>query len=67
MKPKEEIFSYLFRSKYTFAIVAPQAHKAITGSIHSANQNMPRYRDNGHPFIANQVTDYDDFLKKEYS
>jgi hypothetical protein len=57
-KTKEEIFSYLFRSKYTFAIVAPQPHKAITDSIHAANQNMPWYRDNSYPFIANQVTEY---------
>ncbi|HLG40588.1 MAG TPA: hypothetical protein VI461_13010 [Chitinophagaceae bacterium] len=57
-KPKEEVFSYLFRSKYTFAIVAPQNHKAITDSIHAANQNMPWYRDNSYPFIANQVTEY---------
>jgi hypothetical protein len=58
VKSKEEIFSYLFRSKYTFAIVAPQPHKAITDSIHAANQNMPWFRDNGYSFIANQVTEY---------
>jgi len=57
-KTKEEIFSYLFRSKHTFAIVAPQNHKAITDSIHAANQNMGWYRDNNYPFIASQVTEY---------
>jgi hypothetical protein len=57
-KTKDEIFSYLFRSKYTFAIVAPQNHKAIVDSIHAASQNMIWYRDNAYPFIANQVTEY---------
>jgi hypothetical protein len=57
-KTKEEIFSYLFRSKHTFAIVAPQNHKAVTDSIHAANQNMPWYRDNNYSFIASQVTEY---------
>ena len=57
-KTKEEIFSYLFRSKHTFAIVAPQNHKAVTDSIHAANQNMGWYRDNNYPFIASQVTEY---------
>lgn len=57
-RPKEEIFKYLFRSKYTFAIVAPQPYKAIAESIHNANQNMVWYRDNGHPFIATQISEY---------
>ena len=57
-KPKEEIFHYLFRSKYTFSIVAPQNYKAIADSIHGANQNMTWYRDNNYPFIATQITEY---------
>ena len=57
-KTKEEVFSYLFRSKHTFAIVAPQNYKAVTDSIHAANQNMAWYRDNNYPFIASQVTEY---------
>lgn len=57
-KPKEEIFSYLFRSMYTFSIVAPQNHKAVADSIHGANQNMIWYRDNNYHFIATQVTEY---------
>jgi hypothetical protein len=56
--PKEEIFKYLFRSKYTFAIVAPQQYKAIADSIHGANQNMIWYRDNNYPFIATQISEY---------
>ncbi|MEO6610788.1 MAG: hypothetical protein ABIT05_16295 [Chitinophagaceae bacterium] len=56
--PKEEIFKYLFRSRYTFAIVAPQQYKAIADSIHGANQNMTWYRDNGHPFIAGKISEY---------
>ncbi len=57
-RPKEEIYSYLFRSKYTFAIVAPQQHKVVGESIHNANQNMVWYRDNNYPFIAAQISEY---------
>lgn len=57
-KPKEEILAYLFRSKYTFAIVAPQQYKTIADSIHGANQNFVWYRDNNHPFIAAQIIEY---------
>ena len=57
-RKKEEIFPYLFRSKYTFSIVAPQQHKLVSDSIHGANQNMGWYRDNKHPFIATQVAEY---------
>ncbi len=57
-KPKEEIFRQLFRSKYTFAITAPQAFKTIGDSIRGANQNMGWYRDNNYPGIATQVTEY---------
>jgi hypothetical protein len=56
--PKEEIFNYLIRSKYTFSIVAPQQYKTVTDSIHGANQNMIWYRDNNYPFIASQITEY---------
>jgi hypothetical protein len=55
---KEEIFKYLFRSKYTFSIVAPQQYKVIADSIHACNQNMVWYRDNNHPFIATQISEY---------
>ena len=49
---------YLFRSKYTFAIVSPQQYKNIADSIHGANQNFGWYRDNNHPFIAQQIIEY---------
>lgn len=67
-RPKEEIFAYLFRSKYTFAIVAPQQYKTIADSIHGANQNMVWYRDNNHPFIATQISEYGiSFCQYSYS
>ena len=55
---KEEVIGYLFRSKYTFSIVAPQPFKTIGDSIHAANQNMVWYRDNNYPGIACQITEY---------
>lgn len=56
--PKEQIFSYLFRSKYTFSIVAPQQYKLVADSIHGTNVNMAWYRDNNYPHIATQVSEY---------
>jgi hypothetical protein len=65
---KEEIFSCLFRSKYTFAIVAPQPYKTIAESIHGANQNLVWYRDNNYPFIATQIAEYGfSFCQYSYS
>jgi len=55
---KENVFKCLFRSKYTFSIVAPQNYKTVTDSVHGAIQNMTWYRDNNHPFIATQVIEY---------
>lgn len=57
-RSREEVFSYLFRSKYTFAIVAPQEYKKVVEAIHAANQNMVWYRDNNYAGIANQVIEY---------
>ena len=57
-KPKEEIFNYLFHSRYTFAIVAPQPYKTIADSIFGANQNMFWYRDNNYPAMAAQISEY---------
>ncbi len=57
-KTKEEVFKNLFRSKYTFAIVAPQPHKTIADSINGSNQNMYWYRDNNYPYFANQIIEY---------
>ncbi|HEX4876716.1 MAG TPA: hypothetical protein VFV31_08595 [Chitinophagaceae bacterium] len=56
--PKEEIFKNLFRSKHTFAIVAPQQYKTIADNIHASNQNMAWYRDNNYPYIATQISEY---------
>src|SRR5574338_208552 len=57
-RTKEEIFPQLYRSRYTFSIVAPQTHKSVSDSVHGANQNMQWYRENNYPFIANQVMEY---------
>lgn len=57
-KTKEEVFPFLYRSKHTFAIVTPQNYKTIVDVIAGANQNMPWYRDNNHPFIAEKITEY---------
>jgi hypothetical protein len=57
-RPKEEIFSGIFRSRYTFSIVAPQQYKTIAESMHGANANMTWYRDNNYPFIATQISEY---------
>ncbi len=57
-RTKEEITEQLFRSKYTFAITAPQTFKSISDSIHNANSNLPWYRDNGHVPIACQIAEY---------
>jgi len=56
--PKEELFGYLIRSKYTFSIVAPQQYKMVADSIHGASQNLVWYRDNNHPLIASQIAEY---------
>jgi len=57
-KTREDVFPYIFSSKHTFAIVAPQNHKAVSDAISSAAQNMPWYRDNSYPLIANRVIEY---------
>lgn len=57
-KTKEEVFPFLFRSKHTFAIVAPQQHKAVADAIQGAAQNLAWYRDNNYPIIANKVVEY---------
>ena len=56
--PAEEVYRDLFRSKHTFAIVAPQQHKVVSDNIYGANQNMVWYRDNNYPFIACQIAEY---------
>jgi hypothetical protein len=66
--PKEEVFKNLFRSKYTFSIVAPQVYKTIADSIHAANQNMVWYKDNSYPSFATQIMEYGiSFCQYSYS
>lgn len=57
-KPKEEFFKCLFRSKSSFAIVAPQPHKTIADAIYAANNNMAWYRDNNYALIGQQICEY---------
>ncbi len=57
-RPKEEIFTCLFRSRYTFSIVAPQQYKTVAESIHNSNLNVAWYRDNNYPYIAAQISEY---------
>lgn len=57
-RSKEEVFPQLYRSRYTFSIVAPQVHKSVSDTIQGAKQNMLWYRDNNYPFIANQILEY---------
>ena len=65
-RTKDEVFPFLFRSKHTFAIVTPQHHKSIADAIHSSHTNMPWYRDNQYPLIANRVVEYG-FSFSQYS
>ncbi len=57
-KDKEEVFPYLFRSKYTFAIVAPQNYKSVADAIYNANQNIGWYKENKFSKIAAQISEY---------
>jgi len=58
VKTREDFFKNLFRSKSSFAIVAPQTQKTIADAIFGANNNMIWYRDNGYPLIAQQICEY---------
>ena len=57
-RPREEIYSCLFRSRYTFSIVSPQQYKSVVDSIHNSNLNVAWYRDNNYPYIAAQIAEY---------
>ena len=57
-RPVEEIYSCLFRSRYTFSIVSPQQYKTVADSIHNSNLNVAWYRDNNYPYIAAQIAEY---------
>jgi hypothetical protein len=65
-RTRDEVFPFLFRSKHTFAIVTPQHHKSIADAIVSSHTNMPWYRDNQYPLIANRVVEYG-FSFSQYS
>ena len=57
-KKEEEFFPNLFRSRYTFSIVTPQNYKTIADAIYNANQNIGWYKENKHPEIAAQISEY---------
>jgi hypothetical protein len=57
-KSKEEVYPFLYRSKYTFAIGVPQHHQTVADAINGAVQNMAWYSDNKYPLIANNVMEY---------
>lgn len=57
-KTKEDVFPFLFHSKYTFSITQPQNFKTISDAIYNANQNVKWYLDNDHPFTARQICEY---------
>lgn len=57
-KTREEIFPCLFRSRYTFSIVTPQNYKTVADAIYNANQNIAWYKENKHPLIAAQISEY---------
>jgi len=57
-RTREEVYPYLFRSRYTFSIVLPQTHKTISDAIYNANQNIGWYRDNKHFAIAAKISEY---------
>ncbi|MDB5197137.1 MAG: hypothetical protein JWP88_1508 [Flaviaesturariibacter sp.] len=57
-RTKEEVFPHLFRSRYTFSIVMPQAHKTISDAIYNANQNIAWYKENKHFEIAALISEY---------
>jgi len=67
-KPKEDFFKNIFRSRSSFAIVAPQNYSAIVDAVKAANANMVWYRDNSYPLIAQQVCEYGiSFCQYSYS
>jgi hypothetical protein len=57
-RKKEDVFPYLFRSRYTFSVVAPQNYKTIADAIYNANQNIAWYKENKHIEIATQISEY---------
>lgn len=57
-KKEEDFFPTLFRSRYTFSIVTPQNYKTVADAIYNANQNIAWYKENKHPEIAAQISEY---------
>ena len=44
--------------KLTFSIVTPQNYKTVADAIYNANQNISWYKENKHPDIAAQISEY---------
>jgi hypothetical protein len=57
-RTKEQVFPFLFRSKHTFSIVAPQSYKTIVEAIKGAHLNLSWYKENSYPFIASKIAEY---------
>jgi hypothetical protein len=57
-KTREEVFPSLFRSKHSFAITQPTQKKTIADAIFAANQNTVWFKDNNHPYVAQQISEY---------
>ena len=57
-KTNEELAIHFFRSRHSFAIVAPGTHKTVTDAIETSLENMKWYRDNNYPEIALKVMEY---------
>ncbi len=57
-KTKEDVFPCLFRSKHSFAITQPTQQKIIADSIFGANQNTVWFKENNHPYVAQQISEY---------
>lgn len=67
-RSKEEVFPYLFTSRYTFSIVTPQSHKTTADAIYNANQNIAWYKENKHLEIAQQISEYSlSYIQHTYS
>jgi hypothetical protein len=57
-KTKEEVFPCLYRSKHSFATTQPTTQKTIIDSVFAANQNAVWFKENNHPFVAQQISEY---------
>lgn len=57
-KDQAAFFPYLFRSRFTFSIVAPQNYKTVSDAIYNANQNISWYKEHKMPTVAAQISEY---------